>query len=129
MEEPKWKSYPSGPNGIKVLDTIGIPHPYCITPKHVEVAANRFGGMLGQEAIREAEKRGAMCHICRRSGERLTYDQHETAILIGIPGTTQEKLNRTDLNTISGLHEYLLQLKPLVERDRYSGFAFKAMQR
>lgn len=37
------------------LEKICIPHPYCITPKHVEVAADYHSGYLNEEAIEDAE--------------------------------------------------------------------------
>ena len=39
------------------------PHPYCITLKHVAVAADNWGGMLGADAIADAETKGAHCSM------------------------------------------------------------------
>ena len=44
---------------FEVTDTIGVPHPYCITPKHVHVASAQFE-----------------CGVCK--GE-LSYAEHETS--------------------------------------------------
>ena len=65
---------------FKVVDTIGVPHPYCITPKHVEIASQWHGGILDESAIRHAEERGAKCGV---KGCNLNYDQHEQALLVG----------------------------------------------
>lgn len=86
-----------------IVDTIAVPHPYCITPKHVAVAADQFSGMLTKAAIVAAEKQGAKCGICRG---KLAFDQHETALLVEckLPLTTQE-------GTGTELHKYLLECK------------------
>ena len=48
-----------------VRETIGVPHPYCITPKHVEVASDDHCGILNEAAIQDAEKNHkAKCGIC-----------------------------------------------------------------
>ena len=64
---------------FKITDTIGVPHPYCITPKHVAYASDHCSGILDEDAIRRAEKQGARCDICK--GE-LSYDQHEHALVV-----------------------------------------------
>lgn len=99
-----------------VIDVLGVPHPYCIGPKHVEHAAKRFSGMLGEAAIRSAEMIGIHCAICKG---KLSYDQHEQAALVAC---------KIDAN-VEGqacpeLHAYLLKCKPLAEADGYAGFAF-----
>ena len=43
-------------------------HPFCVTPKHVEIASDRYSGMLGKEACRAAP-----CGICGSH-----YDDHES---------------------------------------------------
>ena len=106
------------------VEKISNPHPYCITPKHVEVAADQFSGMLGEDAIRAAEKQGAKCDICRqraKRGERiLSFEEHENplTLFVSVPN------NRADLNTISGLHAYLLSLKPKLAELGIEGIAF-----
>lgn len=106
---------PAPPEGavfrLKKLDTVSIPHPYMITPRHVSWASDHWGGMLGKEAIRDAEKHGAECGICRdkqhRDGSRiLSIDEHESSLTLFIVVPQ----NR-DLNSVTGLHAYLLKLK------------------
>src|SRR5271166_3776615 len=63
-----------------VRETIGFPHPYCITPKHIKVAADYHSGILSQEAIRDAEaNHHASCGICR---SQLSFEEHESALLV-----------------------------------------------
>jgi len=99
----------------RVIDSIGVPHPYCITPKHVAVAADQFGGMLGEPAIIEAEKQGAVCCICKG---KLSYKQHEQALLIEV------KFNG-ELKDAPNLKEYLLSIKDMATEGKFAGFAFK----
>ena len=87
MDNEKLKKYPST-DKFKVIDTIGVPHPYCITGKHVSYASDHCGGMLTKEAIIAAEEAGAKCDICRQQSEHggkiLSYEEHEHALLVEV---------------------------------------------
>lgn len=98
----------------RVTDTIGVPHPYMIGARHVGWAADHHCGLLGEAAIEDAEKHGIHCAT---QGCRLSYKEHETALLIGTKFHGQ-------LKDAPGLNEYLLSIKPLCEADHYVGFAF-----
>jgi hypothetical protein len=114
---------PQPPQGsvfsLRKVETVSLPHPYCITPKHVAWAADHFGGMLSKDAIRDAEKHGAQCDICRVRHERLTIDQHESqmTLFVQVP-------DNQDLNAIPGLHKYLFENKATFEAAGIQGFAF-----
>jgi|ERR1035441_5437898 hypothetical protein len=113
---------PSGSSfGLVEVKSVSMPHPYCITPKHVAYAADHCGGMLGTDAIRAAEKTGAACcDICLKSGNGiLGIDKHTTSLmlLIRVP---QNK----DLNAVVGLHDYLFGNKAAFEKMGIEGFAF-----
>ena len=74
--------YPASKNqNFQILpDTIGVPHPYCITPRHIEVASNKFSGMLSKEAIEYGEKHSnAHCGV---PGCQLSYAEHEQAAVV-----------------------------------------------
>ena len=108
MDEKDIKYYGTSTNkNFKVVDSIGVPHLYCITPKHL-----CGGGMyLGETEIIEAEKQGATCGICKG---KLSYKEHERALLIGC---------KSDIN--KELHSYLLKIKDKAKKKGFSGFAFK----
>lgn len=97
-----------------IFDTIGIPHPYCITPSHIVVAHDRYCGQLGVEAIRAAEKTGAKCGV---RGCTLPFDQHEHALLVACKPGTELKGNEE-------LKDYLVASKDKCEAKGYVGFAF-----
>lgn len=107
---------------IHDIDTIGRPHPYCITPKHLQT--DRI--VLDADAIRDAEKNhGAKCNICknlvrRRKQDRiLSYDEHTTDIVLFL------KIPKvSDLNGIPGLNAYLKKVKPVLEKLKIDGVAF-----
>lgn len=99
-----------------VVDTIGVPHPYCIGVRHVAHASDRFGGILGEAAIRSAEMAGIHCAICEG---KLSYDQHEQAALVACKIEA-----KVDGHAVPELHDYLLKVKSLAEQDGYAGFAF-----
>lgn len=106
------------------IEKVSIPHPYCITPKHIAVAADDFGGMLGEAAIEAAERKGAVCDICRerarRDGSRiLTYGEHENNVTLFV----KVPQNR-DLNAIEGLNKYLFDNKQTFVDAGIQGFAF-----
>jgi hypothetical protein len=96
-----------------VVDTIPVPHPYCITPKHVAVASDKHCGILDENAIEDAEREGAKCGICK--GE-LAFGEHKKALLVDC---------KEDIQKNKELHEYLLKIKKKAEREGYVGFAFK----
>lgn len=102
---------------FEITDTIGVPHPYCITPKHVGVAADDFGGMLSEEAIRAAEKQGARCG---QRGCLLDYDKHEQALIV----SCRAPLKNSDGTVNPELHRFLLDNKNECEKHGYAGFAF-----
>ena len=76
----KLSRLPAPPVGMKLLEIkkVSLPHPYCITPKHMQT-----GSMYLDEAtIRESEKRfGAVCDICKKrvkagmQSESLPFDE------------------------------------------------------
>ena len=117
MEKTKYEKLAKylSTNQFKVVDTIGVPHFYCITPEH----------LLSNEMylnIEEAEKRGARCDTCkkrkRKFGERvLAYNEHKQALLIEVSDSRK-------LNDIPELKDYLLSIKSLAESDGFIGFAF-----
>ena len=98
------------------VEKVSIPHPYCITARHMEIASDQFCGMLGEAAIEAAEKQGAHCGMQRCN---LRYDQHKTSetLFIRVP---QNK----DLNAVPGLHAYLLLIKDKATELGIEGFAF-----
>lgn len=112
--DDKLKSYPKT-DILKVIDTIGVPHPYCITPKHVAYASDHFCGLLSKDAIIQSEKHGAKCGICHG---KLSYEEHETALLV-------EVNHKAELKDVPGLKDYLLSIKAKCESDGFAGFAFK----
>lgn len=101
---------------FKVIDTIGVPHPYCITPRHVAYASDHWSGMLSADCIRESEKHGARCDICKG---QLSYDQHEQALLV----SCKKDFNKSE-ELKKELTDYLLSIKALAEQEKYAGFAF-----
>lgn len=119
MPNDKIAKYGASEHGnFTVIDTIGVPHPYCIGAKHVVHASDRFGGMLGEAAIESAEKHGIVCETCRG---RLTFKQHESALLISCKVSLDDEQRKPH----SELHNFLTKCKPLCEADGFVGFAFK----
>jgi hypothetical protein len=102
---------------FEIIDTIGVPHPFCITDKHVAHASYKFGGILGESAIKDLEKI-TFRPSCGVKGCQLKYHEHKQALLIEVD-------DDRDLNDIPELNEYLLECKPICESDGYVGFAFK----
>lgn len=107
---------------IHDIDTVGRPHPYCITSRHLQT--RRI--YLDADAIRDAEKNhNAQCSICRnlvreRKQDRvLSYDEHttETVLFLKVP-------NVSNPNCIPGLNAYLKKVKPVLEKLKIDGVAF-----
>lgn len=107
-DEEKIKKYPKTEQ-FEVVDTIGVPHPFCITPKHIE-AAQDYGGMLGGEAIKNLEfktKRSS----CGMKGCNLMFEQHEQALLVKCK-TKDNELTKA----------YLQSIVKQCEADGFAGF-------
>ena len=115
MDKELLNKYPTT-DKFKIIDSLGVPHPYCITPGHVAYASDNCGGILGTDAIRDAEKYSrARCGICKG---KLSYDEHEQALLVEVD-------DNRELKDVEGLNDYLLSIKAQCEADGFSGFAFK----
>lgn len=113
---------PGLPFALQKIEDVILPHPYCITPKHLAYADSMY---LDAAAIKRAETRGAQCDICRQLVKRrqqsavLAYSEHESQKTLFIAVN-----DNRDLNAIDGLHDYLLQIKPVAESLGIQGFAF-----
>ena len=97
------------------------PHPYCIGTKHVCHASDNFGGILCKECILDGEKyHQIFCDICKKGrGKIYLYDEHTSDKVLAIEVNENE-----DLNTIPGLHNYLLRVKDLAIAEGIQGFIF-----
>jgi hypothetical protein len=94
-------------------DTLGHPHPYCITPRHLK--GDRM--YLDKDAIREAEKKfGAKCGV---KGCNLSYDEHKQILVLACKKDPKE-----DEQAGKELHEYLLKIKSTLMNDDFEGVAF-----
>lgn len=104
-------------NNFSIIDTIGVPHPYCIGARHVSFASDNYNGMLGKDAIEAGEAQGITCAM---RGCNLSYSEHEQVILIecNAPLHIEGETNKE-------LHAYLLGLKEITEKAGFAGFAFK----
>ena len=101
-----------------VRETIGVPHPYCIGTKHVEVASSHHNGILNEFAIRDAEDNyHARCEICKG---KLKFAEHEQALLVAC----QEELKDASGKVNTELEVYLKSIAVKCEQDGYAGFAF-----
>ena len=101
---------------FSIIDTIGVPHPYMITDKHVSYCADNWNGMLGKECILEGEKL-KKCK-CGWKNCALTYEEHEQALVV-------ECITEQEISEIQeDLHAYLLSVKDMAIADGYAGFSF-----
>lgn len=111
---------------FRIIDTIGVPHPYCITPRHVTWASDHWAGILNKESIIDSEKHGgARCDICEG---QLSFEKHEQALLVecdmDIHDNTVPPDNQGKIQMNEELHEWLKEIKERVGKDGYAGFAF-----
>ena len=107
---------------LQKIEDVILPHPYCITSKHLAFADSIY---LDAAAIERAEARGVQCDICRQ----LVKHGQQPTVLPHIEHESQKTLfiavnDNRDLNAIEGLHAYLLQIKPVAETLGIQGFAF-----
>ena len=125
-EESEFKQYGESEFGnFKVINKIGVPHSYCLTPRHISVASDEFGGMLTESVIRSAEEEGAVCDICKnlvREGKQdniLSFDEHKQALVVEC-----KKDVKTDKEAQKEINEWLLKNKNLALKNNIEGFAF-----
>ena len=95
-------------------DTTNTPHPYCITSRHVGHASDNFSGILGEAAIKSAEKAGARCGV---RGCNLSYEEHEKVLLIYCKEDAKEKPYGDELRN------YLVGIEPQLTKQHYAGVA------
>lgn len=103
------EKYPKTEN-FEVMDTIGVPHPFCITGKHVVWAADHHCGVLGDEAITRYEK-SVNRPTCGIKGCNLKYEEHEQALVV-----------RCKVKDDNLLKAYLQSIKDQCEKDGFAGF-------
>lgn len=120
------KRFPEPPDGCSLMKVDYVPDPkvghmYTIGPKHVALAADSFGGMLGESALAEAHKRGIHCahQYEYRATCQLPFSEHKTllTLFIRVP-------RKKDLNDVPGLHAYLMGIKDLAAEVGIQTFAF-----
>jgi hypothetical protein len=111
---------------LKVED-VYLPHPYCITPKHLEYADSMF---LNEDTITRAEAKGAKCDICKR-----LYKAGRQREILPLSDHTRQKAlfieveDNRDSDRVKGLRQYLSKIKPLAEKLGIKGFAFPTRER
>lgn len=124
---PKNKEFP-----LVKIEKVCIPHPYCITPKHLKY---NKGMCLN---IEEAEERSrllnpndsrkwAVCDICRIRERRglqdkiLSYKEHETqkTLFVEVEDNSREGLTKN-----KKIFKYLRRIKQICEKLGIQGFAF-----
>ena len=99
---------------FSVVDTIGVPHAFCIDAKHVAYASDNFSGQLSEAAITAYEKvHGPSCatRVDQYNRCQLKFEQHEQALLIGCKTKDEEELR-----------SYLKEIVGMCEADGYAGF-------
>jgi hypothetical protein len=108
---------------LEKVKKVSFPHPYCITPQHVEVASDHHCGILNQDAIDDAERRGVRCG----GGSpyelpcKLSYREHRHDLTLFVRVAVRL---RSSLNEIPGLRDYILSIKEKAESLGIQAFAF-----
>lgn len=111
------------------------PHPYCITPLHVAYASDHHFGMLGEEAILGAEKRGARCGMYSDGAGRWAngrtgrcvhpcmtpYKEHTKGEHVLFVRALVDRKSPADL---FGLRPWLVACKSVMEKHGIAGVAF-----
>lgn len=115
MDEKLKKYGKSKKENFFVMDTIGVPHLYCIGPKHVGYASDNWAGMLGEGTIEEAEKEGIYCCTCKGD---LKYKEHKIALLVKCLKSFDAKSDKKECE------DYLKSITDMCEKDKYAGFSF-----
>jgi hypothetical protein len=113
--------YPESAQGnFKVVDTVGVPHTYCIGSLHMKYNDTMI---MDGDSIKRAEEKGASCYICKAQYKQgaipkiLSYEEHKEALLIECKVEIQPPPQE--------LTDYLKTIKDECEKNGYVGFAFQ----
>lgn len=121
----KLRKYGASEHGnFEVVDTIGVPHPYCIGAKHVAFASNHHMGILNEYAIEQGEKNGIVCQTCKG---KLKYKEHKQALLVSCKAelqVTSADGQGSKQEPNPELKAYLEASVAMCQADGYEGFAF-----
>jgi hypothetical protein len=119
---------------FKVHDITSVnfkPHPYCITPRHVEIAADYHSGMLNEAAIRDAEQRGVKCgmYVNQYNPKQCSSNPHERWPRCNLSRKehTSDRVCFLDLlrdMTNKEAQEELKKIVGLCDENKIDGFAF-----
>lgn len=121
----------SAKENFRVIDdSIVNPHPYCIGTRLVAFTSDHHMGMLGDEAIRDAETHGIFCDMRMDNGGKcqMKYEQHEKTLTVQckLPMGKHNKDGKSfTLN--SELKKYLMSIKEQAENNGFKGYAFVDM--
>ena len=123
MENEILKEFPSEERW-RVIDTLGVPHPYCITPQHLKYCDI----VIGKAEIVEAERHGVVCNICKKLNEKegreiLSYEEHKQVVLVEVDSEKEDIKDETG-EFKKSLQEYLLKIKPLLLKHNFEGVSF-----
>lgn len=110
----------SAQGNFRIIDTIGVPHSYCITHKHVAYTHDNHSGFLTKFAIEQCERNKIYCEICvniqRETGKKiLMYAEHKQALAVECNADPKIAPYGTELQI------YLLKHDKQVEKE-YAGF-------
>jgi hypothetical protein len=107
--------YGNSKNGNFIVenDSVGTPHPYMITAKHLE--HNPDPMYIGKEQILAMEsEHGKMCgYNCG-----LTYEEHKSALAVLCKKNPSTKTGKT----VKELRDYLQSIKDKSEENEFEGF-------
>jgi hypothetical protein len=112
----KFKAYPKN-EVFRIIDTMGIPHTYSLSAKHLYHAKNYFDGKITDECIKDLEEKEHK-GCCKMKGCDLRYDQHGLALVVEVNYTG-------DVNEAPGLQGYLESCLDQMSIDGATGFVFK----
>lgn len=101
---------------LEKVEDIIFPHPYTITPKHVEIASDKFGGILGKNVLQYCDDHDIMCGY-KKCHLRSTEHKAQKTLFIAVD-------DHKDLNDIPNLGKWLSQNKEYFISLGIQGFAF-----
>lgn len=131
QKEEKFKEYGVSENGnFRIVGQIGVPHPYMITPKHLEYSQSIYLDIEGaeqrsKEAHPNDPRRWAVCDICRVANKKkgtpiLSFSEHQVALVV----ECDIEFSTADHHIVPELQKYLLGIKEKAEKEKYAGFSF-----
>lgn len=111
---PKYQKYGQSENGnFWIHESIGVPHSYTVTPKHINYCADNCQSSISDYSLQECDNNGIKCGYPQCN---LSFKEHEQALIVACKIDPKKAENE--------IKDYLSKINETVEKDGFVGYSF-----